>query len=124
MNFKTFIEMHTLPTSGAADVIGVAPSTDINEAINDRFDAEFSKPIESSTSGLETIISVLEQYSIQMPVPDDLDSEDDEFVVELMDNLHLYVIYTQNDDGLYDFYAQVTDDEGLDEILEEDEIEE
>lgn len=121
MKFKTFIEMKTLPLSGAENVIGVSPSMDIMDSINDRFESEFSKTIESPETGLETIINVLGEYSVNMIAPDDLDEEDDEFVIELADNLHLYVIYVQNEDGLYDFYAQVTDDEGLEELLEDEE---
>lgn len=66
----------------------------------------------------------MNEHSISVFAPDDLDEEDDEFIVELADDLHLYVIYVQNEDGLYDFYAEVTNDEGLEKILEDEEDEE
>jgi hypothetical protein len=33
----------------------------------------------------------------------------------------LYVLYYQTDDGNYDFYARVDDEEGIEEIISEDE---
>ena len=103
--------MHNLST-GTEDVIG---------QINGRFDSEFLQPIQSPETGLESVINILNEYSITAFAPDDLDTEDDEFVIELSNDLHLYVIYVQNEDGLYDFYAEIVDDEGLDKILEDEE---
>jgi hypothetical protein len=43
------------------------------------------------------------------------------------EQFYLYLIYYLADDGRYDFYAELTDDEGLNEIMsdeEEDEEEE
>ena len=118
MNFKTFIEMNTLPVSSAENAMEIPPMMDMN-AINDRLESELSN-IESPENGLEKIANVLVEYSINLPVPDDLEEDDDEFVIELKDNLNLYVIYVQNDNGLYDFHAEVIDDEGLEEILEDE----
>jgi hypothetical protein len=52
-----------------------------------------------------------------------LDPEGDEIVIDMPGNLHLYLIYSDNDSGLYDFYAEVVDDQGLQEILEDEDNE-
>ena len=95
MNFKTFIEMNTLPVSSAENAMEIPPTMDM-VAINDRLESELSN-VESPENGLEKIANVLVEYSINLPVPDDLEEDDDEFVIELKDNLNLYVIYVQND---------------------------
>ena len=118
MNFKTFIEMDTLPIPSAENAMEIPPTMDM-VVINDRLESELSN-VESPENGLEKIANVLVEYSINLPVPDDLEEDDDEFVIELKDNLNLYVIYVQNDNGLYDFHAEVIDDEGLEEILEDE----
>jgi hypothetical protein len=52
-----------------------------------------------------------------------MDEEGGEFVINLADNLYLYFIYGKTDDEKYEFYVELTDDEGVDEILSDEEEE-
>jgi hypothetical protein len=42
-------------------------------------------------------------------------------IVSKEPDAYLYLIYYLNDEGLYDFHAEVVDEEGLNEIIDEEE---
>jgi hypothetical protein len=94
------------------------------DSINDQFELAFNDPVSSPESGVMRVAQILSAHGVEMPVIYGLDLEGDEIVIDMDSNLHLYIIYTTNDNGLYDFYAEVVDDEGLDEILEDEDDEE
>lgn len=94
------------------------------DSINDQFSAAFEGLIPSPESGILQVSKILSQHGITMSAIYGLDPEGDEIVIDLHDNCHLYMIYSENDNGLYDFYAEVVDDEGLKEILEDEDTEE
>jgi hypothetical protein len=64
-----------------------------------------------------------------MPVMYDFDQEGDEITFDLKqyDNenliIYLYVIYYITDEGYYDFYAQVGDEDTINSLVSEDENE-
>ena len=61
--------------------------------------------------------------------PIDAEPEGDELVLDIEsmhgdEQFYLYLIYYLADDGRYDFYAELTDDEGLTEIMSDEEEDE
>ena len=77
----------------------------------------------SPQAGILQVRKILSEHNVDMPAVYGLDPEGDELVIDLHDNCHLYLIYTDLDGGLYDFYAELVDDEGLEEILEDEDEE-
>jgi hypothetical protein len=66
---------------------------------------------------------------MSVPALYDLNSDGDEMVIDV-DNANgevtddrLYVIYYLTDDKVYDFYAELTDEQGIDDIMSDDEDE-
>ena len=49
------------------------------------------------------------------------DTQSNELVIDLNENDHLYIIYSELDMGGYEFFSEITDTEGLHEILSDDE---
>ena len=152
MNFKQYLaefhnieagqafEKHETPTDGSISI----SNPRVRAEINYRLDGELDDIFLSPESGIQRVRKVLHRFSLDMPALYDADAEGDEIVIRLdqfgrvidFTNLipnkveeifYLYLIYYLTDDGRYDFYAELTDDEGLNEIMsdeEEDEEEE
>jgi hypothetical protein len=88
----------------------------------------------SPEAGVQEIRRVLFQLGYDMPAIYDLDPEGDEIILELhpldmkddeeIEKLNLYVIYYLTDDDVYEFFAEVVDDDILDEIIADGEDEE
>jgi len=105
-------------------------SMDARDSINqDLADALDSNP-ESPEDGFEIIKAIFGNYGVNEIPLDELNFEGDEIAVDIETvngPLVLYVIYSLTDDNNYEFYAELTDDEGLEELIsdeeEEDEIE-
>ena len=112
MNFKQFLKEEI--ESGPMQEIG----PDIKEKINIMFMLELEEPLLSPQAGFVKIRKVLELNSIDMPEVYDLDNEGDETVLELDSENFLYVLYYLADDGYYDFYAEVTDENSIQDLLD------
>jgi hypothetical protein len=123
MKFKQFL--NELADPMVSQVIVSDEPTDNSvgnsvDSINDRLEEIQNTPFESISDGLSEITKVLFDYGINMNQVDDIEEEGDEFFVDLDETNYLYVVYAQNDDGLYDFYAEVVDEDQLEEILEDE----
>jgi hypothetical protein len=112
MNFKTFLKEEI--ESGPMLEIG----PDIKEKINIMFMLELEDPLLTPQAGFLKIRKVLELNSIDVPAVYDLDSEGDETVIELDSENYLYILYYLTDDGYYDFYAEVTDENSVQDLLD------
>lgn len=69
----------------------------------------------------EQLLVLLSEYGIDISQMKDLDPLGDEGVVELHPGKYLYFVYAKNDDGSYDFHSEVTDEDGLEDILSDEE---
>ena len=102
----------------------------IREGINRHLDNELDDTILSPESGIQKIRKVLYRYGVDIPALYGTDPEGDEIVLDLDEKdgkYYLYLIYALTDDNHYEFYAEIVDEEGLEEIEsdeEEDEEEE
>lgn len=115
MNFKQYLQELNL-IDATSDF-----ESDVRDSINNRLDVELDQTITTPEVGLQKIRKVLLSYGIDMPVLYGIDPEGDELAIELVPNVHLYIIYAPNDDGQYEFHSEVVDNDGLEEILEDEE---
>jgi hypothetical protein len=149
MNFKQYLaefhniesgqafEKHETPTDGSISI----SNPRVRAEINYRLDGELDDIFLSPESGIQRVRKVLHRFSLDMPALYDADAEGDEIVIRLdqfgrvidFTNLipnkveeifYLYLIYYLTDDGRYDFYAELTDEEGLNEIMSDEEEDE
>ena len=101
----------------------------MRDEINHALYAHLHDVILSPESGVQKIRRVLAHFGMSVPALYDLDPDGDEIVIdvdntseEVTDN-RLYVIYYLTDDKVYDFYAELTDEQGIDDIMSDDEDE-
>ena len=117
MKFKQFLTELAMP------VDSVVHDVAIEEAVNAQLDKELQDVILSPQIGFLKIRKVLRMFNLDIPTSYAIEQEGDEVVLDLLgdtDSL-LYVLYYQTDDGNYDFYACVDDEEGIEEIISKDE---
>jgi hypothetical protein len=116
MKFKQYLaEMDSDQT------IEPMPALDNNivEQVNAQLENELQGMILSPESGIQKIRKVLGLFDMDMPALYDTDAEGEEMVFGI-DGSYLYIIYALTDDGRYDFYAELTDEDGLSEILSDE----
>jgi hypothetical protein len=118
--------------------------------INHRLITELNDMILSPESGIQKVRKVLHRYGMDMPALYEADPMGDEVVFDLYQfgeaqgvdiygrfttgtnvvnrnpDAYLYIVYYLENNGQYEFHAEVTNEEGLEEIIadeDEDEIE-
>ena len=134
MNFKQYLAELNTEMGQMIKVTDPISITDpqVREKINQNLNHELTDLILSPESGIQKIRKVLMSFGLDMPALYDAETEGDELILDIESlngdgEFYLYLIYYLADDGRYDFYAELTDDEGLNEIMsdeEEDEEEE
>ncbi len=138
MRFKQFVEELASIESGQAEEAheptGEGKSSVDNPKVrmeaNYRLTNELYTPFLSPEGGIQAIRKVLHRYGFDMPALYDADPEGDEIVFELdqygMGNYetNIYILYYLTDEGHYEFYAEIGDDERMEELLSDEEIDE
>jgi hypothetical protein len=106
---------------------GAAMSTIIDEKTEDQInfllDTDLDSPFLSPESGIQAIRKVLKRFDIELEALYDASPEGDELVLEL-ENAYIYILYYLTDDNRYEFYAEVGDDETMNELMSDEETEE
>ena len=131
MRFKQYLtelntEMgQTIKVNNSVDI----SDPQVRDKINERLNHELTDLILSPESGVQKIRKVLMSFGLDMPALYDAEPEGDELVLDVEsfvgdEQFYLYLIYYLADDGRYDFYAELTDDEGLNEIMSDEEEDE
>jgi len=118
MKFKEFLIELAMP-----EISSMAKDVAVEEEINRQLEMGLKDVILSPQIGFLKIRKVLRMFNFDIPTSYAIEQEGDEVVLDLLgdtDSL-LYVLYYQTDDGNYDFYARVDDEEGIEEIISEDE---
>ena len=131
MNFKQYLaELNTEMGQmiKATDSVNIT-DPQVRDKINQRLNHELTDLILSPESGVQKIRKVLMSFGLDMPALYDAEPEGDELVLDIEsmsgdEQFYLYLIYYLADDGRYDFYAELTDDEGLTEIMSDEEEDE
>jgi hypothetical protein len=145
MRFKQYLsELHSIE-AGQAIVKHETPTDSdisihnpkIRAEINVRLSGELEKLFISPEQGIQSVRKVLNRFGMDVPALYDADHEGDEIVLQLdqfgkvldfinpeVDTVglyYLYLIYYLTDDGHYEFYSEIVDEEGLDEIMSDEE---
>jgi len=110
MNFKSYLQAH----------VEESPFSDpqVRAEINRALLAEIDDTVMMTPEGgVQRMRKVLSRYSIDFPAFEDLDTDGDESIYELDAGVYLYFIYYLTDDGNYEFHVEITNDEGIEEIL-------
>jgi hypothetical protein len=112
---------------------------EVRAKINFRMGNELNDIILSPVIGVQKVRKVLNMHGLDIPALYELDPEGDEVVLEMNqfgkvydqydmpqfeddeEIFYLYLLYYLNDDGSYDFYAELTDEAGIERIMREDE---
>lgn len=95
--------------------------TEVNLALED----SLSDNVLTPQSGFQRIRKVLFRYRLDMPALYDMDNESDELVLHILDmenksNAKLYVIYSLNEEGYFEFYAEAGDSNRMDELISDE----
>ena len=91
--------------------------------VNFRLRNELNEIMLTADQGIQKIRKTLHRYGFDLPAVYEPDREGDELVIELnqfgFDDLdcNIYILYYMNDKGIYEFYAEIGDDERMDELL-------
>ncbi len=91
--------------------------------VNFRLRNELNEILLSADQGIQKIRKTLHRYGFDLPAVYEPDRDGDELVIELnqfsFDDLdcNIYILYYMNDKGIYEFYAEIGDDERMDELL-------
>ena len=78
----------------------------------------------SPESGIQRIRRVLHLYGYDLAALYDADPEGEEIVIDLDDNVGVYILYTLTDDNRYEFYAEVGNESRMQELLSDEGAEE
>ena len=125
MNFKQYLaEFHNIEASQAFEKSEMPSNPIIGTEINSQLSVELDEIITSANLGIQKIRKVLFRYGLDLPAVYDVLEEGDEFAIELDGELFLYVLYYLTDEGNYDFHAEVTDWNGVDELMSDEEDQE
>lgn len=95
-------------------LIELAKYASINDELAQKLSGRFASP----ESGIQSIREVL-GGSYDLPTLDELDTEGDEFIIELTTG-NLYIVYYLTDDDDYEFYAEMGDESRMDELVDEE----
>lgn len=137
MRFKQFINRHleenfspsSIKPGQAEDAhhpTGEASSSidnpHLRSKINFELVGEMSNDYKSPQVGFESIRKVLHIHGLTMPVDYEINPEGDEIVIELdqfgcITGYSIYIIYSLSEKGVYEFYAEIGDDDQMEDLL-------
>lgn len=116
MKFKEFLSELAIPHLPEMGV-----ENTICNSVNSNLKKELDDVILSPQIGFLKIRKVLRGYGYDLPTLYDIEPEGDEIVLDVTNtSLMLYVLYYQSDDGNYEFYAELNDIDGIEEIITKD----
>lgn len=102
-----------------ADTTGLVPVVPIDsiDKINEFLFTLADSPVKTPEEALTAVRDTLGRFGVTIPSMYNLDLEGQEFIINLTDKDFLYFAYSLDDDGTYVFHAEITDQDGIDEIL-------
>lgn len=106
---------------------GEMPAVDssIITQVNRELEDSLSDNVLTPQSGFQRIRKILFRYRLDMPALYELDNESDEIVLDIFDmemkySAKLYVIYSLNEEGYFEFYAEAGDSDRMDELISDE----
>lgn len=117
-DFKSFLTEEIAEDTIVEAVVDPAVVSRVNEVLFTDLDSPFLTP----QAGVQQIRKILLMYGIDMPAVFDLDPDGDELVLDASPYGDtplglLYILYSLSDEGYYEFYAEITDDAGIEKLL-------
>ena len=91
----------------------------VNFRLADELDDTFISP----ESGILAIRKVLEKFDLELSALYGVNPEGEEIVTDI-GKTKLYILYNPTDDGRYEFYAEIGDEERMEELLSDEEFDE
>jgi hypothetical protein len=113
MRFKQFINENDMPEVEEYDL--EADLSQVNFRLADELDKTFLSP----ESGIMAVRKVLEKFDLELPALYGANPEGEELIVDL-DATRLYILYSPTDDSRYEFYAEIGDDERMEELMSDE----
>lgn len=101
----------------------VSLTPDEVEAINDKFEERLEDSFGSPEEGFAIIQDALSEYDVTIPEMEEMDSDGSEIIIKIGQDAFLYTIYGKDEMDKYEFYAELTDQKGVTEILADEEEE-
>ena len=97
-------------------------SEDLSQ-VNFRVANELDDTFISPESGILAIRRVLEKFDLELSTLYGVSLEGEEIVTDI-GKTKLYILYNPTDDGRYEFYAEIGDEERMEELLSDEEFDE
>lgn len=94
------------------DISSESPFDSINDALYNTIQHLSLTP----QNGLQRIRNVLLDFGYDIDPLFDMNPDGDEYAYKIGD-IYLYIIYAPNENGYYEFYSEVTDENGINEIM-------
>ena len=131
MRFKQFVENLTSIETGQAieahepngeESVSIL-NPNLRAEINYRLTNELNDMILSADQGIQKIRKTLHRYGFDLPSLYEPDREGDELVIEISQyglnelESNIYILYYLGDQGSYEFYAEVGDDDRMEELI-------
>ena len=121
MRFKQYLDEVSLVENDQEEMES-EESEDLSQ-VNFRLADELDDTFISPESGILAIRKVLEKFDLELSALYGVNPEGEEIVTDIGET-NLYILYNLTDDGRYEFYAEIGDEERMEELLSDEEFEE
>ena len=121
MKFKQYLDEMSLIENDQEEMES-EESEDLSQ-VNFRLADELDDTFISPESGILAIRKVLEKFDLELSALYGANPEGEEVVTDL-GKTNIYIVYSPTDDGRYEFYAEVGDEERMEELLSDEETDE
>jgi hypothetical protein len=121
MRFKKYLDEMAEIENGQEEMES-EESEDLSQ-VNFRLADELDDTFISPESGILAIRKVLEKFDLELSALYGVNPEGEEIVTDIGET-NLYILYNLTDDGRYEFYAEIGDEERMEELLSDEEFEE
>jgi len=121
MKFKQYLDEMSLVENDQEEMES-EQSEDLSQ-INFRLANELDDTFISPESGILAIRKVLDDFDLDLSALYGTSPDGEEVIVDL-DKTNIYILYSPTDDGRYEFYAEVGDEERMEELMSDEETDE
>jgi hypothetical protein len=121
MRFKKYLD-EMVAIENDQEEMESEESEDLSQ-VNFRLADELDDTFISPESGILAIRKVLEKFDLELSALYGVNPEGEEIVIDIGET-SLYILYNPTDDGRYEFYAEIGDEERMEELLSDEEIDE
>ena len=117
MRFKKYLD-EMVAIENDQEEMESEESEDLSQ-VNFRLADELDDTFISPESGILAIRKVLEKFDLELSALYGVNPEGEEIVSDVGET-NIYILYSPTDDGRYEFYAEIGDDERMEELLSDE----